>query len=86
MGSDARAVFDTLLRAGVIVRPLNAFGSETAIRVTVGTPGFETGYEGSAGGGGGGEVNVGGVAADEPMHSRPSSRCRTSIVIFMPST
>ena len=36
-GSDARAVFDTLLREGVIVRPLNAFGSETAIRVTVGT-------------------------------------------------
>jgi histidinol-phosphate aminotransferase len=36
-GSDARAVFDALLREGVIVRPLNAFGSETAIRVTVGT-------------------------------------------------
>jgi histidinol-phosphate aminotransferase len=37
-GRDARAVFDELLRAGVIVRPLNAFGSETAIRVTIGTP------------------------------------------------
>jgi len=37
-GSDARAVFDALLRQGVIVRPLNAFGSETAIRVTIGTP------------------------------------------------
>jgi histidinol-phosphate aminotransferase len=37
-GRDAREVFDTLLRAGVIVRPLNAFGSDTAIRVTVGTP------------------------------------------------
>ena len=36
-GSDARAVFDALLRQGVIVRPLNAFGSETAIRVTIGT-------------------------------------------------
>jgi histidinol-phosphate aminotransferase len=35
--SDARVVFDALLREGVIVRPLNAFGSETAIRVTVGT-------------------------------------------------
>jgi histidinol-phosphate aminotransferase len=36
-GGDARVVFDALLREGVIVRPLNAFGSETAIRVTVGT-------------------------------------------------
>ncbi len=36
-GSDARVVFDALLREGVIVRPLNAFGSETAIRVTIGT-------------------------------------------------
>jgi histidinol-phosphate aminotransferase len=36
-GGDARAVFDALLREGVIVRPLNAFGSETSIRVTVGT-------------------------------------------------
>jgi len=36
-GTDARAVFDALLHEGVIVRPLNAFGSETAIRVTVGT-------------------------------------------------
>jgi histidinol-phosphate aminotransferase len=36
-GTDARAVFDALLREGVIVRPLNAFGSDTAIRVTVGT-------------------------------------------------
>jgi histidinol-phosphate aminotransferase len=35
--SDARAVFDALLHEGVIVRPLNAFGAETAIRVTVGT-------------------------------------------------
>jgi len=37
VGTDARAVFDALLREGVIVRPLNAFGSETAVRVTVGT-------------------------------------------------
>jgi histidinol-phosphate aminotransferase len=36
-GSDARAVFDALLREGVIVRPLHGFGSETAIRVTIGT-------------------------------------------------
>jgi histidinol-phosphate aminotransferase len=36
-GTDARAVFDALLHEGVIVRPLNAFGSETAIRVTIGT-------------------------------------------------
>jgi histidinol-phosphate aminotransferase len=36
-GADARVVFDALLREGVIVRPLSAFGSETAIRVTIGT-------------------------------------------------
>ncbi|MFL6035321.1 MAG: aminotransferase class I/II-fold pyridoxal phosphate-dependent enzyme, partial [Gaiellaceae bacterium] len=36
-GTDARAMFDALLHEGVIVRPLNAFGAETAIRVTVGT-------------------------------------------------
>ena len=36
-GADARAVFDALLREGVIVRPLHGFGSETAIRVTIGT-------------------------------------------------
>jgi histidinol-phosphate aminotransferase len=36
-GTDARAVFDALLHEGVIVRPLNAFGSESAIRVTIGT-------------------------------------------------
>jgi histidinol-phosphate aminotransferase len=36
-GSDCRVVFDALLHEGVIVRPLNGFGSETAIRVTVGT-------------------------------------------------
>jgi histidinol-phosphate aminotransferase len=36
-GTDARGVFDALLHEGVIVRPLNAFGSAAAIRVTVGT-------------------------------------------------
>ncbi|HEX6703036.1 MAG TPA: histidinol-phosphate transaminase [Gaiellaceae bacterium] len=37
-GADARILFDDLLRLGVIVRPLAAFGAPTAIRVTVGTP------------------------------------------------
>ncbi len=37
LGSDSRPVFDALLREGVIVRPLAAFGAPTAIRVTVGT-------------------------------------------------
>jgi histidinol-phosphate aminotransferase len=37
-GGDARAFFEALLREGVIVRPLNGFGSEGAVRVTVGTP------------------------------------------------
>ena len=36
-GEDARAVFDRLLREGVIVRPLGPFGADDAIRVTVGT-------------------------------------------------
>jgi histidinol-phosphate aminotransferase len=36
-GGDARALFDALLREGVIVRPLAGFGSTSAIRVTVGT-------------------------------------------------
>ncbi|MBD0337917.1 MAG: histidinol-phosphate transaminase [Thermoleophilia bacterium] len=35
---DGGAVFDALLRRGVIVRPLGAFGAPSAIRVTVGTP------------------------------------------------
>jgi histidinol-phosphate aminotransferase len=35
---DARAVFDALLRQGVIVRPLASFGAPDSIRVTVGTP------------------------------------------------
>ena len=37
-GGDANALFERLLREGVIVRPLAGFGSTTAIRVSVGTP------------------------------------------------
>lgn len=36
VGEDTRALFEALLREGVIVRPLAAFGAPTAIRVTVG--------------------------------------------------
>jgi histidinol-phosphate aminotransferase len=36
-GGDSRALFDRLLREGVIVRPLAPFGAPGAIRVTVGT-------------------------------------------------
>ncbi len=35
---DGRALFDELLRQGVIVRPLAGFGAPEAIRVSVGTP------------------------------------------------
>jgi histidinol-phosphate aminotransferase len=35
---NAQALFDALLREGVIVRPLAGFGAPGAIRVTVGTP------------------------------------------------
>ncbi len=38
VGEDARPLFDSLLRLGVIVRPLHGFGAPGAIRVTVGTP------------------------------------------------
>ena len=38
VGTDAVRVFDALLRRGVIVRPLAAFGAPEAVRVTVGTP------------------------------------------------
>jgi histidinol-phosphate aminotransferase len=38
VGEDVHSLFDSLLRLGVIVRPLAAFGAPTAIRVTVGTP------------------------------------------------
>jgi histidinol-phosphate aminotransferase len=37
-GGEARVLFESLLREGVIVRPLDGFGSTSAIRVTVGTP------------------------------------------------
>ncbi|MFL5950623.1 MAG: histidinol-phosphate transaminase [Gaiellaceae bacterium] len=37
VGDDAQALFDALLRQGVIVRPLAGFGAPHAIRVTVGT-------------------------------------------------
>ena len=37
-GTDANTLFESLLRAGVIVRPLTGFGAPTAIRVSVGTP------------------------------------------------
>ena len=36
-GDDAQALFDALLREGVIVRPLSGFGAPEAIRITVGT-------------------------------------------------
>ncbi|MSY60075.1 MAG: histidinol-phosphate transaminase [Actinobacteria bacterium] len=38
VGDDAAGLYERLLRAGVIVRPLGGFGSHTAIRVSVGTP------------------------------------------------
>ena len=38
VGEDAKALFEALLRLGVIIRPLASFGAPTAIRVTVGTP------------------------------------------------
>jgi histidinol-phosphate aminotransferase len=34
---DGRAMFDQLLRQGVIVRPLEGFGAPSAIRISVGT-------------------------------------------------
>jgi histidinol-phosphate aminotransferase len=37
-GGDANALFEQLLREGIIVRPLTGFGSTTAIRVSVGAP------------------------------------------------
>jgi histidinol-phosphate aminotransferase len=37
-GADANELFDRLLHEGIIVRPLAGFGSETAIRISVGTP------------------------------------------------
>ncbi len=37
VGKDAQPLFQSLLREGVIVRPLGGFGAPSAIRVTVGT-------------------------------------------------
>ncbi len=37
-GTDAIPLFESLLREGVIVRPLAGFGAPTAIRISVGTP------------------------------------------------
>jgi len=39
LGTDARDVFEAMLRRGVIVRHLASFGMEDCIRVTVGTEG-----------------------------------------------
>ena len=38
VGEDATALFGALLRQGVIVRPMAAFGAPGALRITVGTP------------------------------------------------
>jgi len=38
VGEDAGALNDALLRQGVIVRPMGAFGAPTALRITAGTP------------------------------------------------
>jgi histidinol-phosphate aminotransferase len=38
VGCDARALFERLMRRGLIVRPADAWGYSTHIRVTVGTP------------------------------------------------
>src|SRR5262249_6689397 len=38
IGGDVDSLFSALLREGVIVRPLGAFGAPEAIRITVGTP------------------------------------------------
>jgi len=38
VGDDALPLFEALLRQGVIVRPMSAFGAPGALRITVGTP------------------------------------------------
>jgi histidinol-phosphate aminotransferase len=38
VGDDARPLYEALLRQGVIVRPMAAFGAPGALRITVGTP------------------------------------------------
>jgi histidinol-phosphate aminotransferase len=37
VGADAAALNDTLLRHGVIVRPMGSFGAPSALRITAGT-------------------------------------------------
>jgi histidinol-phosphate aminotransferase len=37
VGTDAAALYDALLRRGVVVRPMGSFGAPTALRVTAGT-------------------------------------------------
>ncbi len=38
VGTDAEALNESLLRRGVIVRPMGSFGAPTALRITAGTP------------------------------------------------
>ena len=38
VGRNAADIFQKLLHEGVIVRPMTAFGMETALRITIGTP------------------------------------------------
>jgi len=38
VGEDAEALNESLLRRGVIVRPMGSFGAPTALRITAGTP------------------------------------------------
>jgi histidinol-phosphate aminotransferase len=38
VGRSAADIYQKLLREGVIVRPMTAFGMETALRITIGTP------------------------------------------------
>ncbi len=37
VGTDAAALYDALLRRGVIVRPMGSFGAPSALRITAGT-------------------------------------------------
>jgi histidinol-phosphate aminotransferase len=38
VGEDASALNETLLRRGIVVRPMGSFGAPTALRITAGTP------------------------------------------------
>jgi histidinol-phosphate aminotransferase len=44
-GRDATALYEALLREGMIVRPLHGFGAPTAIRVSAGTPAENDAFE-----------------------------------------